>query len=967
VEREARIHFELYHQLKSTLDEGFSHKGITLERVEPEYNVNGGYADIALFDDRDEPWVVIEAKRKEETGRKRDIDPFSPKVIRQAFRYAGDIGSKYFATYNGRVLVLFHAFEKGVHLLERKSRAYSISNLQKFVPELLEEVIELDRGTLKWDPSHQTFIARLKEFHHRLAKQLTESLENELERESFQKTFKNWTERQGWGDKSSSDLHETFVTQASYLLMNKLLFYKILEDEPAYKDLPQIDPSKINNLSEQLRKLFDTIIEKHDFEVVYQNDPVFDELTLTDQAAWEIHDFLEELESYDLSQFDHDIIGDIYQKTIPAEERHDLGQYYTPPEIVNLICSLSITSENDDVLDPGCGSGGFLVGAYNRLKDLKDKPSHKKILEQIYGIDINRFPAHLSAINLALRNLSEETPQVNILVEDFFNIKPGEVGLLAERIGPRGSEKGGQQTKSVPTKVDAVIANPPYIRQEKIPAKEEYRRHLSNLAADLSKRSDVYSYFFTHGSEFLKEGGRLGFITSDRWLSVGYGEDLQSFFVNNFKILAVLEFNRQVFEDPLIGSCVTILEKCENSEERNQNEVPFILVKEKMGPQEIIREISSDRDVDTVFDTENYRIINRKQNNLKREEKWNRFINAPTIYWEIMSTNRLTNLGELARIKRGLTTGANQFFYFKNKDEVLDTGINERFISPLLKHISETEYIKLKREDLEWCVLDIHQFVKETQKEFSNKKTKAEEPEEVKQALQKNGYTALLDYIEQAEQKGLHNRASFKSRDVWFDLGELTKSSILLSEVYWREHRVLFNKVKTPVDKRLYYVKPKIRDEKALLGILNSSLTAVMREMHGREEHGEAMDRNTLMVYEARELPVINVKTLEQEDKRRISEAVNRIIDEERAADKDQMDKLQRELDKAVLSSIGMEDRADELQKVVKLLIKAREEGGGQRTGVLIEGTTQERSKKISLEGAQRIDKESNQNTLFDS
>lgn len=969
--REAQIHFELYRHLKNAIDKGVSHRGVTFSRVEPEYNVNSGFADIVIFDDRDHPWLVIEAKRQTTRGYDRNIDPFSPVVIRQAFRYAGDLGAEYFATYNGRVLVLFHAFERGIPLLQRKSRAYSITKLETFAFELLKEIVELEDGVIKWDPKHQAFIARLGEFHHRLANELHTTLLERLEDKAFKERYENWIKSQGWGIDNLGQVHRTFVAQAAYLLMDKLLFYKILEDEPAYRDLPRISLWRLDNLAEELQALFRTIVEEHDFEPIYQRDPIFDELPLTERAASEIGDFLEELEAYDLSQFDQDVIGEIYQRVIPPKERHDLGQYYTPPAIVELICRLTIRSPDDRILDPGCGSGGFLVGAYNRLRELKQEAGqdsdHTELLSQIYGIDINRFPAHLSAINLALRNLSQETRKVNLLVGDFFDVGPKEVGLLGERAGTRGAE-GRAALSIVPGKVEVVVANPPYIRQEKIALKKDYRKHLSKVKANLNRRSDIYAYFFTHATEFLVEGGRIGFITSDRWLSVGYGEGLQEFFLNNFCIKAIIVFNRQIFEDPLIGTCVTILERCSDPKIRDENTILFLLVKQRMSLGEILEVLETDRELDVLYEEEKYRIIALQQGDLCEETKWHRYLYAPTLYWELIATGQMVPLSEVASVAFALKTGANDFFYFRNKDEAIARGIPEEFLAPLLKNIAETDYIELRREDLEWHVLGVHDFVQRVLEEADPEGRKRDPARLIKKALQNKGYTALLDYIEQGEERGIHKRPSIRDREVWFDLGSLPKAPIFLGKEYWKNARVLHNTCNAVPDQRIYTIIPKEGIPKlVLLGILNSSITAVIREMHGREEQGEGMNRNTLTVYEAAAMPILDPRKLSEEQCKAICTAIEEIVRCERKATQEELEELHKALDRAVLAPLGMEDRVDELYEVVQFLVRFREEGGGEWTEVLVEGTVQTRERReITLRGAQRINKKiPKQQSLF--
>src|SRR2546428_11901758 len=86
--REAEIHFELYRHLSNTIEDEPTIRGVTFSRVVPEHPVNSGQADIVVFDSRERPFLVIEAKRLLSGGRyDRNVDPYSPKVIDQAFRY----------------------------------------------------------------------------------------------------------------------------------------------------------------------------------------------------------------------------------------------------------------------------------------------------------------------------------------------------------------------------------------------------------------------------------------------------------------------------------------------------------------------------------------------------------------------------------------------------------------------------------------------------------------------------------------------------------------------------------------------------------------------------------------------------------------------------------------------------------------------------------------------------------------
>ena len=76
-------------------------------------------------------------------------------------------------------------------------------------------------------------------------------------------------------------------------------------------------------------------------------------------------------------------------------------------------------------MDPACGTGTFLIQAYFQKRLLDPTIDHKNVLSTLYGIDIAKFPAHLSTINLALRNLREKDNYPQIFQNDFFALKLG--------------------------------------------------------------------------------------------------------------------------------------------------------------------------------------------------------------------------------------------------------------------------------------------------------------------------------------------------------------------------------------------------------------------------------------------------------------------------------------------------------------------------------------------------------------
>jgi len=969
LDKEAEIHFALYRHLQNSIEERNEYHGVQFGSVVPEKTVDSGVADIVINDVRGRPLVVIEAKREYAGRYDRNLDPYSPKVIEQAFGYAGKLGSEYFATYNGKHLVLFRTFEKGVGLLERKTRAYRVRDVKRFSSELLEQIASIKTGKLGWEADPVAFVNRLKIFHGRLASELHFSLKENLKGE-FGVKYVGWVNRQGWDPEEESELR--FVRQAAYLLMNKLLFYKVLEDTG--HNVPKLTLKKLVDPSERI-KAFNSIIDAVDFEAVYEHDPIYDEIPLTKRASQEVREFLEELEDYELDRFEHDTIGHIYENIIPPMERHDLGQYYTPPEVVELITRLTIKNPNDKVLDPGCGSGTFLVTAYNRLKKLKEQAgisaTHKDILSQLFGIDINRFPAHLTAINLALQDLKVETKDINLEVQDFFNIRPSQSRLYSEKVRVDRGKKESEYIAEIPSKVDVVVANPPYVRQEKIKDKKLCREHLKRLKYErISERSDIYVYFFTHSTEFLEENGRIGFITSDKWLTVGYGKEMQQFFLDHFKIKAIISFGQRVFETPLVPTCITILERCQMKDERESNLTKFLRIKKQLSLDEIVSMIESRIEKDVLMDKENFRLIVKEQRDLKDIGKWNRYLHAPTIYWEILGHKKLCKLEEVAEVRRGITSGANDFFYLK-EDKAKSWGITNKFLRPLAKSIRQADSVEFTKSKTDTFVIDIHDFVKEQLSGIHPERMKGirldDLPSNAKLADVSNEELWILHQLRK-EDKGLyqyivhamwgtewprygppHKRPTCLpnrgATGCWFDLGPLKPSPLLSSKEYWEYGRplVLINVGNAIADQQLYTIDPKSVDLRLLAGILNSSLACLFREMHGRTTGG---GMNRLTVEEAKELLLLNPFEIEETEKNRI---VNELDSLER-----KRDLRKTQLDKAVLAPLGLEDYAREVSAYAEALSKARREG--KEVGAMIEGVETKRPRTKKLQGAEILD-----------
>jgi type I restriction-modification system DNA methylase subunit len=702
------------------------------------------------------------------------------------------------------------------------------------------------------DTLDEVFVYRLKALHSILTPFMYDSLKSKLERDrSFRLNYEEWVRKQG--GTIDEERHRKIAEQSAYILINKILFYKALEKK---KGLPPLSKAEnVTSLLENLRLCFKEAL-KIDYRAVFKSDPVYDEIPVTPEVTERLNLLIEEFSEYDFSKMKSDVIGTLYEKLIPADERKALGQFYTPPQIIDLIVRLCVRHPDDKILDPGCGSGGFLVSTYDRLLRLKgktetDEETHRELLSQIWGVDINKFPAHLATINLAIQNLDSESDQINVIISDFFDLW----GPTRKFVAPWSitTLDGRKEEVEIPL-FDAVVANPPYTRHEDIPEKQ--KKKIRNMALKyewenikLSAQAGIYTYFFIHGAKLLKDGGRMGMIVSNSWLDVRYGGDLQKFFLDHFKIIAVIDTDKRVFRDADVNTVIVILEKVdkkESKEDIDDNLVKFVRLKTHMEIDEIIESIEEHNE---YFSDERIRIYPKRQRDLWEEgldeekrvyvgSKWGKYIRAPDIYFKILEKSKdlFVPLKDVAEVRRGFTTGVNEFFYLPSKHFDIRED-SEEFV--LLDKKTGEERFRIEREfwmheeNGEWVPNHIIKSPKECKSVIVN-------PEDLKYRVlmihkwktELEG-TNLIKYIEWGESQGFHKRPTCSSRSRWYDLGKWERPDLLWPDAYNIRYGV-FNTQGNWGDKRFFYINVKDKTDVLLIeSYLNSSIIPLLIEIDG--------------------------------------------------------------------------------------------------------------------------------------
>jgi methylase of polypeptide subunit release factors len=191
---------------------------------------------------------------------------------------------------------------------------------------------------------------------------------------------------------------------------------------------------------------------------------------------------------------------------------------------------------------------------------------HTARLAELFGCDISLYPAHLATLNLAAREIKDEANYPRIARKNFFDIEEKKPFCRIP-----GSDRNTSIAITLP-QLDAVVGNPPYIRQEKIAKAEKtaIRQLVSSAWSGLkfSGRSDLHCYFWPAAARFLKPDGYFGFLTSSSWLDVEYGFALQRWLLQRFRIIAILESSAEPwFTDARVKTCATILQREDDFDE----------------------------------------------------------------------------------------------------------------------------------------------------------------------------------------------------------------------------------------------------------------------------------------------------------------------------------------------------------------------------------------------------------------
>lgn len=881
-----------------------------LNQVIKEKNLSFGFAEQETAgSDRKQPDVIIyKQPQSKEITLVMELKPpfFNPLDFEQmkkpAWEKAVHRHAPYFATCNFKNIFLFNTQKTNEQLPELQQI------VNKYPLSSLEDLNSIDDPvfTNQFLKNLGIFLSDLKEF---VSKQKTEKplavdewvillLHQHIETLAllyqsnvrdrclndaiFRDQVKKWLNNQGRDFiLEDESVYRHVARQTAYFLVNKILFYDVLRSSMPQK-FPQIkipeDYQSGGMVRGFVQNYFNQVLNI-DYETIFETDFI-DEIAFPENRGVvdEVRKLTDNLNRFDWSQIPYDTIGRIFEDLAPTEERRDLGQYFTNPDIVDLILGFALRDSRDIILDPACGAGTFLRRAYD-FQMLNDPSlTHEQILPCLWGTDIDKMAAGLSTINLSVANIRSLQNYPRIVWEDFFKWQPGNIDKLLK---PQRRElylKGinNEEAKTIlPQFFDAIVGNPPYTRQEDVDKSrytknDDYKDNLIDTAlldvagkpyAKISRRAGLYAYFFIHGTKFLKDGGRFGFVVSNSWLDVDYGAGLQEHFLRHYQIKAIVESRvERWFEQASVNTCLVLLEKCEGNDpaqkqKREENLVKFVSLKKPLVsflPPASEIQINRNERKNAVgrfwqdllaqnisMENDFWSIVIKKQNDLWNEgwneekndylgAKWGKYLRAPKIYFTILEKcrDKFVPLKEVAEVKRGITSGANKFFYL-TEEEIKRKGI-------------EKEFWMHQNENGEWIPNYVVKSPQECQSIYVdqiNLKYRIILTDKDRVQLRNKN---ILAYIKEGEIRELNRNPSCNSRKKWWKLNiDKTLPDLLWPDAYNDRYGAYLSS-ECFADKRFFTINLKNKNDLLLLAaFLNSSLIPLLIEINGITNLGE--------------------------------------------------------------------------------------------------------------------------------
>lgn len=354
---------------------------------------------------------------------------------------------------------------------------------------------------------------------------------------------------------------------AAFDELSKLLFLKASEEQWRTRDKsrPVLTPAEIKKWESlgqgTARKLINEWFEAATSELF---PDVFDDHPQINLHPNTLERLLTDMEAFHIRGGDVDVKGRAFEEFLPSQLRGEgLGQFFTPRPIVNFMTAMADISIHDVVADFACGSGGFLIKAFEKMQSgVASLPegtlrrmgqTRDDLLEeiktyQIFGIDAEPRAARTAKMNMLMWGDGRKVVRGNALD------KVDHLGRAFElqEYDPRNSGSG----------CTLILANPPFGSREKDP--DILSQYLLGAKSQVKSSEKTEILFIEKGIRLLRPGGRMLIVLPQGLLSGVNNKRVRDFIHSECEVRAIVSLPTHTFVQsgvPTVNTCVVYLQK----------------------------------------------------------------------------------------------------------------------------------------------------------------------------------------------------------------------------------------------------------------------------------------------------------------------------------------------------------------------------------------------------------------------
>ena len=531
-----------------------------------------------------------------------------------------------------------------------------------------------------------------------------------------------------------------------------------------------------------------------------------------------------------------------------------------------------------------------------RQRKILEMQKHLRMLESPKLIDVGVSEKEIKERHYIEDEIETLRKEIEELTEQKRQLKEERPFIWSIEFAEIFFDRGG---------FDIIIGNPPYVRQEEITdpnghippkeykdalmemvrldfpeffAKSRAETHEFKQGRKPSGHSDLYTYFYIRSLRLLNPQGIHVFICSNSWLDVGYGAWLQEFFLRKAPLYLVIDNHaRRSFTRVDINTIITVA----GAPLKGHRQVPvnqmvrFVAFKKSFEEVVNAENLLDVENATQILKTLDFRVFPITVAELIKEgseptpmgpgkyvgDKWGgKYLRAPDIFFTILEKgkSKLMRLGEVADVRFGIKTGANEFFYLEplgpgaHPDLVRvrngvgwEGEIEEEFLKPAIKSPREIKTIVIDPSKLKYRIFMCHKSKEELKGTKALEYIEWGENVEVKIKQGQNSGKIV---------RGFQNISTVKNRKPWYSLGQWKPPIGILPAGFNTSFVAYFNPEGVLADKRLYMLYGK----KDFLVYLNSTMLPFMAEIMSRKSLGEGL--LDLTVYEYSFIPILSEK-----------------------------------------------------------------------------------------------------------